>query len=139
MSIKFRYEVGGAFKRINTFSLFRKGIRPEWEDPKNQDGADFQLSLKLSDTDEVLSGISKTWEDIVFDVVTRQFPSMDLICGVRILDKSTVGRANLIRFEIWISSSQASDPRVGQIKDFINTKYSHHDNPFIFKPHNSRY
>ena len=41
MSIKFRYEVGGAFKRINTFSLFRTGIRPEGDDPKNQDGSDF--------------------------------------------------------------------------------------------------
>ena len=78
------------------------------------------MNLKLSEQDEVLTGINKIWEDIVFDVVTRQFPQMDLLCGVRILDKSIVGRTNTVRFEVWISSGHASDPKVAQIKDFIN-------------------
>lgn len=39
----YSYTIGGHEKKISTIGIFKTGIRPEWEDPENSTGGDFQV------------------------------------------------------------------------------------------------
>ena len=45
MNIKPYYENdnGNGIREVSSISLFRKGILPKWEDPKNVNGGEFAL------------------------------------------------------------------------------------------------
>ncbi|KAK5575408.1 hypothetical protein RB653_006541 [Dictyostelium firmibasis] len=64
------------------FHLFKKGIRPIWEE--NQDGGEFVIKVKKIQTDEV-------WNELVLSVIGEQFSSYlqdnDDICGISIRKK----------------------------------------------------
>jgi hypothetical protein len=82
--------------------------------------------------------MSDLWEQIVFDVVTRKFPHLDLMTGIRACDKSQVNKGASLRFEIWITIDEPSNPRVKEIKDFIDNEYAGNNGAFIYKNHKNR-
>lgn len=84
----YRYKVAGQETRISTLSLFRTGIQPAWEDKVNTLGGDFCIRIMELKNMELLN---KLWEELVLDVITKQFPFSEDITGVRILDKSRTG------------------------------------------------
>ena len=43
---------------------FKRGIQPLWEDPANQDGGKWVLTIKNDTT-----GLSKCWMEVVSDLV----------------------------------------------------------------------
>ncbi|KAF2076746.1 hypothetical protein CYY_001935 [Polysphondylium violaceum] len=87
------------------FHLFKKGIRPIWEE--NENGGEFVLKVKKFQTDEI-------WNELVLSVIGEQFASylsdIDDICGIsirkkqgmdfnmiHIWNKNIVGRDNIPR------------------------------------------
>ena len=50
-----------------------------------------------------LEFVQKLWERLVFRVITGDFPHSELICGVRMLDKSMEKRENIFRIEVWVT------------------------------------
>jgi hypothetical protein len=90
--------VGG--RTIEAFSVFKKGIKPEWEDPANRAGA--ELSCRKPFTS---SEVDKYWDNMVFGLIGEVIDVGDEICGCRIIDKSKRGNSKtLFKFELWVRS-----------------------------------
>eukprot|EP01068_Selenidium_serpulae_P009445 Selendium_serpulae@DN5232_c0_g1_i1.p1 len=102
---------------VDAIMIFKDGIKPEWEDPKNEGGGHFEIKLKPSGVDAAL--MDEYWNNLVLALVGGTFDHMDLITGVRLVDKlkdiQTGGRQDMrqkndkdgggaIRLEIWYTS-----------------------------------
>jgi translation initiation factor 4E len=89
----------GELSHIDTLMLFREGIRPEWEDPANATGGHFQYMFKVNSIPP--AQLDEYWNNIVIGIVGGAIQPHELLTGVRLLDKSTVGRNSIIRIEVW--------------------------------------
>ena len=97
--------VGG--RNIDTFSLFKKGIRPEWEDPINAKGSEIflrnTLNAEMSD---------QYWENLILGVLGETLEEDDEICGCRIVDKSKKGnwkdQRPVYRYEVWMRTKDGA-------------------------------
>lgn len=86
------YEVKGSFEKISTLMMFKSGIVPAWEDATNKNGGEYTAKV---DTDaETTHAI---WNNLVFQLVTSNFPATERVCGIRIVDK---GRS--LKVELWV-------------------------------------
>ena len=106
-------------KTIEEYSFFKKNIEPEWSDPVNAIGGEWQCrqcldseSLDLQWQNILLSAIGETMEEII-DAPDGTKSLSNVINGVRVVDKSRA--YPLCRFEIWLSTR---DPVVrDRVKD----------------------
>eukprot|EP00927_Polykrikos_kofoidii_P068898 TRINITY_DN64251_c0_g1_i1.p1 TRINITY_DN64251_c0_g1~~TRINITY_DN64251_c0_g1_i1.p1 ORF type:complete len:245 (-),score=54.90 TRINITY_DN64251_c0_g1_i1:242-976(-) len=94
---------------IESLMLFRKGVRPEWEDPANTNGGHFMVQLKPQ-----LGGgiIDELWNNIIIGALSGWIENSDMITGVRIVDKmSATGKQAkpLVRIEVWFNDVNAED------------------------------
>ena len=87
------YEVKGRDEKISTLAMFKTGIIPAWEDAANLEGGEYSNKLE-TDKEKTF----KIWNNLVFEIVSGNFPATDKICGIRILDK---GR--LLKVELWVN------------------------------------
>eukprot|EP00397_Hematodinium_sp_SG-2012_P067465 GEMP01104760.1.p1 GENE.GEMP01104760.1~~GEMP01104760.1.p1 ORF type:complete len:130 (+),score=33.28 GEMP01104760.1:354-743(+) len=84
---------------MGALMLFRGGVRPEWESPLNATGGHFQYHLKPS-----LGGgqVDEYWNNLVLGIIGATIEPVDLITGVRLVDKLQCPRSvNAIRLEVW--------------------------------------
>ena len=117
-----RKEIEG--RTIDAFSVFKKGIRPEWEDVANRTGS--ELSCRKTMTVDILDAY---WENLVLgeflhvstliccnharDVVRAGLigeivDENDEICGCRVVDKSKKGSNRCYyRLELWLRTANA--------------------------------
>eukprot|EP01041_Mallomonas_annulata_P006709 gene6709-13597_t len=86
------FEVDG----INAISVFKEGIRPEWEDPANLFGAELVCRTSL---DPGL--LDLYWEIIVLALIGESIDSNDSVCGCRLVDKTNKGNI-MFKIEIWL-------------------------------------
>mmetsp|Transcript_37216 Transcript_37216/g.90397 ORF Transcript_37216/g.90397 Transcript_37216/m.90397 type:complete len:203 (-) Transcript_37216:3072-3680(-) len=100
-----RKKVGPEGKTIEEYSLFKKGIEPEWGDPQNVIGGEwfcrqyFELDvLDLYWQNLVIAVVSETLEDSADEDRTFE----DHINGARVVDKSR--HYAMYRFEVWINT-----------------------------------
>lgn len=75
--------------RVEALCLFKKGISPQWEDPANAAGGQFnwqpRVDLQSGETQELDVG----WEELVLAMVGGlAFGGCEHICGLRVVDKS---------------------------------------------------
>ena len=62
------------FKVTTDYHLFKKGIKPTWEDPANNSGGKWMVRLK--------KGLaSRYWEELVLAIIGEQFDVGQEICG----------------------------------------------------------
>eukprot|EP00440_Ansanella_granifera_P071697 gb/GFBE01077808.1/.p1 GENE.gb/GFBE01077808.1/~~gb/GFBE01077808.1/.p1 ORF type:complete len:232 (+),score=62.85 gb/GFBE01077808.1/:1-696(+) len=82
---------------IDKFMVFRKGIKPQWEDPKNENGGEYRVELKP----DIGGGtIDELWNNVVLGVVGEIIDPAEFITGVRFLDKLGTKKPCL-RIELW--------------------------------------
>jgi len=87
-------------RTIDAFSVFKKGIRPEWEDPLNRTGAEFTWRKTM--TPEALDAY---WENLVLGLIGETIDADDDVCGCRVVDKSKKGTSRtMFRLELWVKS-----------------------------------
>ena len=97
-SRKFRVsETDPEEKILDALVMFKKGIKPEWEDPMNQNGCSFYCNLKDLKSDE----IDNIWQDLIFNLTGASFPFIDYITGIRFIDR--LKKHSTAKLEIWIS------------------------------------
>lgn len=103
-----RKKVGPDQRTIEEFSLFKKGIEPEWGDPANAQGGEWFCRQALEP--EVLD---LYWQNLVFAVVGETIEDAvsgpegpDVINGIRVLDKSR--GYPTFKIEIWIKTRDAA-------------------------------
>lgn len=98
--------VGPTNKIIEEYSLFKKGIEPEWGDPRNKTGGEWYCRSHLEP--DVLNLF---WQNLVLAVIGEALedPSMGYhINGARVVDKGKNGYP-MFKIELWIDTK---DPEV---------------------------
>ncbi len=89
----------GELTQIDTLMLFREGIRPEWEDAANATGGHYQFMFKPASINA--AQLDEYWNNIAIGIVGGAIHPHEMITGIRLLDKSTVGRNSCVRIEVW--------------------------------------
>jgi translation initiation factor 4E len=102
--------VGPEEKTVEEYSLFKKGIEPEWGDPQNVIGGEwycrqyFEVDvLDLYWQNLVMGIVGETIEDGVDEEGTNE----DHINGARVVDKSR--NFPMYRLEVWVNTR---DPKI---------------------------
>lgn len=86
---------------IDALMIFKEGIAPEWEDPKNANGGHFQIQMKPNAGG---GQIDEYWNNVVLAMVGGSLEPAELITGVRLVDKLSGPKvANAIRIELWFT------------------------------------
>jgi hypothetical protein len=93
--------------RIIAMNVFERGIKPEWEDKKNQKGNVLTLEYVVdTGLDVFLPKVTELWKKLLLYLIGETLPYSDNINGIRFCDKTKFGyNKNVIfKFEIWVSS-----------------------------------
>lgn len=85
-------------KVLECIMLFKKGIEPKWEDPKNEDGGSLIL---LIDNLTLDSQIDEIWKNLVFALVGNTFPNTAHVNGIRFMDRFK--KHGQLKLEVWIN------------------------------------
>lgn len=96
----------------NDCYLFKEGIAPEWEDPKNQAGGKWQFTIsKESLPFKFANTIDELWLHSILAVVGEQFTEGDEIHGLTL-----VIRGREIRIALWTktASNTAAQQKIGE-------------------------
>jgi len=92
--------------RINSMNIFQEGIKPLWEDDKNNGGKYFQLDyqIKKDDIQDFANLANVHWKKLALCVMGGSLPYADYINGIRFVDKTDFDRGKIIMFrmEVWI-------------------------------------
>lgn len=112
-----RKKIGAEGKTIEEYSLFKKGIEPEWGDPKNVIGGEWFCRQYFE-----LDALDLYWQNLVLGVVGETIEDgadegrsyEHHINGARIVDKSR--NYPMYKLEVWI------DTRDPTIKEQIRTR-----------------
>ena len=83
---------------VEGWSLFRHGVQPEWEDPKNTTGAELQFSS------ESLEECDEWWQNTLVALIGGVLPCCDELTGVRVIDKSKKSSKPVYRLELWFTA-----------------------------------
>jgi len=98
---------------VEGFSMFKAGIRPEWEDPANMSGGEFFCRQTMSD-----SMLDNSWEKLLCGLVGETIDIGDEITGARVVDKSKSGKPTY-RLEMWFKTRDQA--KLEQLKDRLAT------------------
>jgi len=111
------------FKVTTDYHLFKKGIKPTWEDPANNNGGKWMVRLK--------KGLaSRYWEELVLAIIGEQFDTGDELCGAVVSVRSS---EDII--SVWNRNSENKDAtnkirdqirRVLNLPAFIAIEYKKH-------------
>lgn len=73
-----RFEVKGRtdLEQIIGISLFRNDITPEWADPENKNGSEYQLMLEECQNPEI---IDEFWQDLIIKVIGETLEHSDQV------------------------------------------------------------
>lgn len=112
-----RKKIGAEGKTVEEYSLFKKGIEPEWGDPKNVIGGEWFCRQYFE-----LDALDLYWQNLVLGVVGETIEDgadegrsyEHHINGARIVDKSR--NYPMYKLEVWI------DTRDPTIKEQIRTR-----------------
>lgn len=120
---------GKSFKKvgdrvIESLSLFKAGIRPEWEDKANRAGGEWFIrkSMPLPYLDEV-------WKKLVLGMIGETLDAGDEITGARVVDKSARGKP-MYRLELWFRTKEKMEP----LKDALHASLNDPKRPFVWEP-----
>lgn len=119
-------------RAISAVSFFKKGIEPKWEDPVNQNGAEWQ-KIKFN-RQNPLTELDSNWFELLMACVGEQID--DTITGIRIVDSSSRKKDDQIakgsleyrlmyRIELWFSQSDKCDELEGIFKNILNLDSKH--------------
>ena len=108
-----RKRVGPDGKQIGEYSLFKKGIEPEWGDPGNCTGGEW-FCRQAMDGEQ----LNLCWQNLVLGVVGEALEDSGsphcYINGARVVDKSK--QYPMYRVELWISTKDSD------VKDKLHRK-----------------
>ncbi|KAI8993540.1 translation initiation factor eIF 4e-like domain-containing protein [Pilobolus umbonatus] len=116
-----------ALEISSNYHIFKKGIRPEWEDPVNSNGGKFSVQLPRGRIGE---HINEYWLNLILAMLGEQFTYEDEICGAVVSVRKV-----FYRISLWIKSSERNErvESVGrQFKEFLNAG---NNSSIEFTPH----
>lgn len=81
-------------RQVSSFSIFKKGIRPEWEDKANTNGGEWFCRKRMDPKQ-----LDEFWLNLVLGCIGEVIDCGDEITGCRVVDKSK--RDVIYRVELW--------------------------------------
>lgn len=84
---------------VSEYSVFRKGIQPQWEDPANLPGG--RLCVKVKKLSNITT--DRAWEALLLAFIGGRLEGGDNVCGVVV----SVRPSN-IQFSIWVRDKAAA-------------------------------
>lgn len=97
-----------ADREIEGYSLFKTGIRPEWEDEANKKGGEFFCRKTFSSKD-----LDDIYENLLLGLIGETIDPENYICGCRVVDKSARTRV-LYRVEVWFKEVDEEKKKILQ-------------------------
>lgn len=94
-------KLASEIKPGSDYSLFKKGVRPMWEDPANKKGGRWMITLNKN---AVRGDVDNLWLDVILCLIGEAFDHSDQICGAVINN-----RAKLYKIAIWTSDAKSED------------------------------
>ena len=95
--------------RINSMNIFQDGIKPMWEDEKNNGGKYFQLDYQIQrdQMDEFSKLANFHWKKLALITMGGTIPHAEFINGIRFVDKTDFERGKIIMFrmEVWVNKN----------------------------------
>lgn len=85
----------------SNYHVFKKGIRPEWEDPANSDGGKFSVQFPRGRYGDQ---INDYWLNLILAMLGEQFTYEDEICGAVVSVRKV-----FYRISLWIKSSERNE------------------------------
>jgi hypothetical protein len=136
---------------VEALCLFKHGIQPQWEDPANAAGGQWNWRPNVDQQDKG-AGLDALWEELVLAMIGGiAFGGCADICGLRVVDKSRPawpkgkgrqqrGRATCsYRFELWFSSGYKTDESradiAKQLEDLLSAVPGQSGLDFALKMH----
>ena len=112
--------------RINSMNIFQEGIKPMWEDEKNNGGKYYQLDYQpKKDQIDVFSNLANiNWKKLALCVMGGVVPHSDYINGIRFVDKTDFERGKIIMFriEVWVGKNMDAG-KVEELKEYLGKNY----------------
>ena len=102
-------------REIGSISLFKNGILPKWEDPKNTNGGEIALR-KFKNIEE----LDELWEKLSILCIGSQIKYPELITGIRVVDSSIPNKKALYRIELWFSDKNKKEEIENSFKNLLN-------------------
>lgn len=99
---------------INSFSLFKNNVRPEWEDEHNQDGFTCSLRGNFSET-----SINTLWNDLLVEAVRGGLE--EHIQGIQITQKCT-RRIPSAKIDVWCSKQGVIQETLAHLNQLHSTE-----------------
>ena len=119
-------------RELEAISVFKRGIRPEWEDPKNMMGGELFVRKTMS-----VNVLDQWWEDLLLACVGETLDPADVITGIRVIDKSQRGKMQY-RVDVWFSCNRDSDPHlVDQIEEGLLATFGSNAVKFEYRAHSA--
>ena len=83
------------------YLLFKKGIRPEWEDPENKHGGKWVVTMPIED--DLEEDCENAWCQLILHLISGQFPKeqRNVINGIVFSI-----RDRFLRISVWCSVSK---------------------------------
>jgi hypothetical protein len=99
---------------IESLSLFKSGIKPEWEDKANRAGGEWFIRKALP-----LPYLDDVWKKLVLGMIGETLDSGDEITGARVCDKSLRGKP-MYRLELWFRTKANMNPLHVTLHEALN-------------------
>ena len=110
---------------VHSWSVFRKGIESEWEDPKNINGGEVNIR-----SFENFNQIDSLWQNCLLVLLGEQLEYSEHITGARVVDSSN-GYKTMHRIEIWYDNTDIEE----KIKNDTKTIFMFPETSVIYKKH----
>ena len=111
--------------QVHSWSVFRKGIESEWEDPKNINGGEVNIRSFQNFTE-----INFLWENCLLILLGEQVEYSEHITGARVVDSSSDYKS-MYRIEIWYDHTDIEE----EIKKDIEKIFMFPETSVIYKKH----
>lgn len=96
-------------ERIIAYSLFKKNIKPEWEDKVNINGAEWGCREELSSDDA-----TNMWYSLTASIVGGELD----VLGIRVINKNICYK-NMSKLEVWMSENQDPAEIYGNLQKIL--------------------
>ena len=118
-------------RTVESFSLFKKNIKPEWEDVQNRTGAEWFCRKTFPGPQ-----LDEFWQSLVLGMIGETIDPGDDICGARVVDKST-GARQMYRLELWFKRKDqaVADELLSRMTTILGPATAVKSCKWEFRPH----
>eukprot|EP01026_Neomeris_dumetosa_P050031 TRINITY_DN43797_c0_g1_i3.p1 TRINITY_DN43797_c0_g1~~TRINITY_DN43797_c0_g1_i3.p1 ORF type:complete len:244 (+),score=27.42 TRINITY_DN43797_c0_g1_i3:61-792(+) len=101
----------GSLKPRADLYFFKEYVKPDWEEPVNEEGGCWSLLIPKTAESKVL--LDKWWMNMLMEVIGEQFEHGEEICGVCChIRRGTENMKNPDRIALWTRNAYASDVQI---------------------------